>query len=272
MIAFLCHVWYNSRLKKDQKVAVTLSEVKQKEVKMSARSIGFVTKQLAGRGRKDASAPSEWTAQMLADHSVDENEFCEMVASRTRQDVAEVKYMFSMASNVLLDYLRQGYHVNLSDIGFSLALTGKFPSADAAVDPSRNSVRMTVHAKPSFAKAVALSELNLVNVTHPLAAHIFSVMDATLRQDGVIGDPSRVLVTGEGLKVDQSAADEGVCLLDASGAVAATGTILENDAATLDCAFVSLPPAGTYRLEVRARNGAASSFAPAVVRKTVEVK
>lgn len=239
---------------------------------MDARSIGFVTKQIAGQGRKEASAPLEWSAQMLTTRPVDEDEFCEAVAARTRQDAAEVKYMFSMASSVLLDYLRQGCHVNLSDIGFALALTGSFPSADAAADPARNSVRVTVHTKPSFAKAVALSELNLVNVTHPLVARIFSVMDATLRQDGVIGDPSCVLVTGEGLRVDQSASDEGVCLLDASGAQVASGTILENDAATLDCSFAEMPPAGTYRLEIRARNGAASSFAPAVVRKTVEVK
>ena len=81
---------------------------------MTARSIGFITKQIAGHGRRDASVPAEWTALMLAARSVDEDEFCEAVASRTRQNAAEVKYIFSMASSVLLDYLRQGCHVNLA--------------------------------------------------------------------------------------------------------------------------------------------------------------
>ena len=70
----------------------------------------------------------------------------------------------------------------------------------------------------------------------------------------------------------QSAADEWVRLVDAEGTVVATGTILDNDAATLDCSFASMPPPGQYRVEVRARNGAASSFATEVVRKSVEGK
>ena len=239
---------------------------------MTARSIGFITKKIAGHGRRDASVPAEWTALMLAARSVDEDEFCEAVASRTRQNAAEVKYIFSMASSVLLDYLRQGCHVNLSDVGFALALTGKFPSADAAADPSRNSVRVTVHAKSSLAKAVALSELNLVNMAHPLEAHIFSVMDATLNVAGVISDATHVLITGEGLLVDGSAGDEGVWIVDADGNQVAEGRIMENDSASIECAFDEMPPAGNYRIEVRARNGAEKSFAPAMVRKIVEVK
>ena len=55
---------------------------------MTARDIGFITKQIAGHGRRDASAPAEWTALMLAARSVGEDEFCEAVASRTRQNAA----------------------------------------------------------------------------------------------------------------------------------------------------------------------------------------
>ena len=238
---------------------------------MGADSIGFTTRYVAGHGGEDLQS-SSWSAQVIAKRTVDEAEFFAAVAERTRQSVADVGYIFSTAGTVLRDFLRQGCRVNLSDVGFGLTLTGKFPSEDAAPDAARNSVNVRAHASRSFTKALALSELNFVNVTHPLVARIFSVMDATLRQDGVIADPSRVLVTGEGLRVDQSAADEGVSLLDAAGNVVAAGTILENDAATLDCSFAALPPAGSYRLEVRARNGAAASFAPAVVRKSVEVR
>ena len=238
---------------------------------MGAESIEFTTRSVAGHGGEGIASPA-WSAQVIAKRTVDEAEFCAAVAARTRQSAADVGYIFSTAGAVLRDFLRQGCRVNLSDVGFGLTLTGTFPTEDAAPDASRNGVNIRAHASRSLTNALALSEINFVNVTHPLVARIFSVMDATLRQDGVIGDPSRVLITGEGLRVDQSAADEGVCLLDAAGSVVAAGTILENDAATLDCSFASLPPSGTYRLEVRARNGAAASFAPAIVRKSVEVR
>lgn len=238
---------------------------------MNATSIGFSTKKVAGRGRTEGSE-SVWTAQILATRAVDESEFCAAVAQRTRQSAAEVNYMLSTAAEVLRDFLRQGCHVNLADVGFGLALTGTFSSADAAPDAKRNEVRVCAHAKRTLAKSISLAELNLVNITTPLVARIFSVMDATLQRDGVIADPSRVLITGEGLRVDQAADDEGVWLVDAACKRIATGTIIENDAATLDCSFSALPPAGAYRIEVCARNGAAASFAPAVVRKSVEVK
>ena len=238
---------------------------------MSAESIRFTTRSVAGKGGGDA-APSAWSAQVIAKRTVDEDEFFADVAARTRQSVADVSYIFSTAGQALRDFLRQGCRVNLSDVGFSLTLTGKFPTADAAPDAARNAVNIRAHASRKLTDALELSELKFVNVTHPLSAHIFSVMDVTLQQDGVIADPSRVLVAGEGLKINPSAADEGAWLVDAEGEPVATGTILENDVATLDLSFDALPPAGRYRLEVRARNGASPSFAPAVVRKVVEVK
>ena len=237
---------------------------------MSAEKISFTTRFVAGGLNK--SDASKWTAQILAKKSVDDAEFCAAVAERTRQSQADINHIFSVASDVLRDFLRQGRFVNLRDVGFCLSLAGTFPSADAAPDAAHNAVRVSAHAKPVLTKAFQLSELDFVNATHPLKARIFSVMDATLRQDGVIADPSCVLVTGEGLKVDQSAADEGVWLVDSEGKVIATGAIQENDAATLDCSFAAMPPSGTYRIEIRTRNGAPASLAPAIVHKTVEVK
>ena len=40
---------------------------------MTARNIGFITKQIAGHGRREASASAEWTAQMLVARSVECN-------------------------------------------------------------------------------------------------------------------------------------------------------------------------------------------------------
>ena len=236
---------------------------------MNTEHISFTTRALAGRGAGDSP---EWTAQVLANRTVDEAEFCAAVGARLGRSAAEVGYIFSTAGDVLREFLHQGCRVNLSDVGFSLTLTGKFPTEDAAPDESRNAVNVCARATQALKNAFRLSGLDFVNVTRPLEARIFSVMDATLRHDGVICDGSRVLITGEGLRVNQSAADEWVRLIDATGAAVAVGAILENDAATLDCSFAELPPAGMYRVEVSARNGATQTMAPAVVRKTVEVK
>lgn len=238
---------------------------------MDAESIEYTTRNLAGKGW-NADSSSAWTAQVIAKRTVDEAEFFAAVAAKAHQSAAEINYIFSTAGVVLRDFLRQGCHVNLADVGFSIALSGRFPSADAAPDAARNAVKVCAHASRSLKGALKLSELNFVNTTSPLVAHIFSVMDSTLKQDGVVVNASAVLVTGEGLLVDPSAADEGVRILDSTGAEIAVGTILSNTAATLDCSFSALPPPGTYRLEVRARNGASPSLAPAVVRKTFEVK
>ena len=88
----------------------------------------------------------------------------------------------------------------------------------------------------------------------------------------MIADPSRVLVTGERIAIDPSAADEGAWLLNLDGTVAAVATILANDAGSLDCSFASLPPPGEYRFAIRARNGADRSLAPALARKPVTVR
>ena len=236
---------------------------------MNAERIAFTTRAMAGRGAGDSTA---WTAQVLAGRTVSEAEFCAAVGERMGRSTAEIQYIFTTAGDVLREFLRQGCRVNLSDVGFCLTLTGKFPSEDAAPDESRNAVNICARATRALKETFRLPELGFVNVTRPLTARIFSVMDSTLCQDGVIADGSRVLITGEGLRIDTSAADEWVRLVDASGAVVAAGTILDNDAATLDCSFAELPPAGSYRVEVSARNGAEPSRAPAVVRKSVEVK
>ena len=133
---------------------------------MNTESIEFTTRSVAIRKRDD-SVPS-WTAQILSKKAVDDEEFCAAVAERTRQSLADVNYIFTVASDVLKDFLRQGRRVNLRDVGFGLTLTGKFPSADAAPDAVRNAVRVSASAKPSLAKAFDLSELSFENVMRPL--------------------------------------------------------------------------------------------------------
>ena len=237
---------------------------------MEKAEITFATRLVAGSGAPDAR--KSWSAQVMPVRSVDEAEFAAAVARRTNQSVGTVAYLLSAAAETLRDFLRQGCSVNLSDVGFSLSLTGKLSSSDAAPNAASNKVCVRAHASRCLAHAFRLDDFALRNSTEPLSARIFSVMDATTQMDGEIADPSRVLVTGERLLIDRSAADEGAWLLNLDGTVAAAATILANDAGSLDCSFAALPPPGAYRFAIRARNGADGSRAPALARKPVEVK
>ena len=237
---------------------------------MNKEEIWFTTRHVAGSG--GVAAQEKWSALVLPSRTVDEDEFAAAVARRTNQSAAAVAYTLSSAAETLRDFLRQGCAVNLSDVGFRLTLTGTFPTADAAPDSARNKVRVRAHTSLRLAKAFGLDDLALRNTTAALTARIFSVMDAMLQEDGVIADPSRVLVTGERIAIDPSAADEGAWLLNLDGTVAAVATILANDAGSLDCSFASLPPPGEYRFAIRARNGADRSLAPALARKPVTVR
>ena len=237
---------------------------------MEKAEITFATRLVAGSGAPGAR--KSWSAQVMPVRSVDEAEFAAAVSRRTNQSVGTVAYLLSAAAETLRDFLRQGCSVNLSDVGFSLSLTGKLSSSDAAPDAPSNKLRVRAHATRRLANTFRLDDFALRNATEPLSARIFSVMDVTTQTDGEIADPSRVLVTGEGLLIDQSAADEGAWLLNLDGTVAAAATILANDAGTLDCSFAALPPPGEYRFAIRARNGADRSRAPALARKPVEVK
>lgn len=237
---------------------------------MDKEEIRFTTRHVAGSG--GVATQEKWSALILPSRTVDEDEFAAAVARRTNQSAAAVAYTLSSAAETLRDFLRQGCAVNLSDVGFRLTLTGTFPTADAAPDASRNEVRVRAHTSLRLAKAFGLDDLTLRNTTAALTARIFSVMDATLQEDGVIAAPSRVLVTGERIGIDPSADDEGAWLLNLDGSVAAVATILANDAGSLDCSFATLPPPGEYRFAIRARNGADRSLAPALARKPVTVR
>ena len=237
---------------------------------MEKADVSFTTRPVAGHGASGEGRT--WTAQVLPVRSVDEDEFAAAVAQRTHQSAASVAYMFSMAAETLRDFLRQGCSVNLQDIGFSLSLTGKFASADARPDASLNNVHVRAHATRRLSKAFGLADFSWHNEVESLSARIFSVMDSTVQEDGVIAAPSRVLVTGERIGIDPSADDEGAWLLNLDGSVAAVATILANDAGSLDCSFASLPPPGEYRFAIRARNGADRSLAPALARKPVMVR
>ena len=79
-------------------------------------------------------------------------------------------------------------------------------------------------------------------------------------------------MAGINILVDPANSDEGAWLMAKDGTVAATPTIVANDAATMDLSFATLPPDGEYTLVVKARSGAPTDFAPAVAHRNVTVK
>ena len=68
---------------------------------------------------------------------------------------AEAVRAWNALGLILKDYLRKGYACDLGFVRFSFAISGTFPSADAAFDPARN--KLYVVATPSDAIRNALA-------------------------------------------------------------------------------------------------------------------
>ena len=168
------------------------------------------------------------------------------------------------------EILQTGRNVNLDWVAFTIALTGSFEKANSPFTPGQNALMVRAHARPALRDCLA--DVTPRNATGGLKAAILSVMDNAAMQEGVITVPTKVLVAGTNILIDPTHEDEGCWLVAKNGDVAATPTVLANDASTLDLDFGELPPDGDYTLVVKARTGASTDLAPAVARRNVTVQ
>ena len=166
--------------------------------------------------------------------------------------------------------LKSGRNVNLETVGFSINLKGKFGSKDDAFSPSRNTLAVSAYAKPILRDC--LKGVSLRNVTSGLKANVFSVTDDHALVEGVVTVASRVLVAGVDILITAGNDDEGVWVLDRTGEIAATPTVLANTVGSLDLDLGELPPDGDYTLVVKTRSGASTDYAPATARKSFTIR
>ena len=210
-----------------------------------------------------------WQGYPLPNRTIEAEEFAVLVAKDTRLDPLDVQYVWNKTGTAVQAYACDGHPVDLDWLSFDIAILGSFENPDAPFDLSRNRMVVRAHVRPPVRDCV--SAIVPTNVNPGLVAKIQSVMDSVAQAEGVITVASKVLVSGSGLLIDQSRADEGVTLCAKSGETVATPSILANDSSTLDLAFDALPPDGDYVLVVKARNGESTDRKLVIARRIVTV-
>ena len=212
--------------------------------------------------------PQKWIGQIITNGTASPEAVAALVAESTRQSVSDVMYTNTKTGEAVRRLLREGWNVNLDWVAFIIALTGSFQSVDDGFDPARNALVVRAHARPFLRDCLA--SVTPRNATGGLKASIQSVIDSAAQSEGTI-TTTTVYVAGLNILVDGNP-DEGVWLVAKDGAIAATPTIVANDASTMDLAFAALPADGDYTLVVKARSGASTDYAPAVARRNVTVR
>ena len=211
---------------------------------------------------------SGWVGQIITNGTASPEAVAALVAESTRQSVSDVMYTNTKTGEAVRWLLREGQNVNLDWVAFVISLTGSFQSVDDGFDPARNALVVRAHARPFLRDCLA--SVTPRNVTGGLKATIQSVIDSAAQSEGTI-TTTTVYVAGLNILVDGNP-DEGVWLVAKDGAIAATPTIVANDASTMDLSFAALPADGDYTLVVKARSGASTDYAPAVARRNVTVR
>ena len=216
------------------------------------------------------AARGGWYGRPVLSASVSSEQMARYVAEELNISQAIVLCIYRRTDEAVVEMLQSGHNVNLDLVGYSINLKGSFAYGDSDFDASRNVLEVSAYAKRTLRSCLA--GIPTRNVTDGLKASIFSVMDGTAAEEGVITVPSKVLVGGLNIHVDANP-DEGVWLVTKKGEIVATPDILENTSGTMDLDFGELTmDDGEYVLEIRARGGASTDFAPAVARRTVTVR
>lgn len=209
-----------------------------------------------------------WQGRIPVKGQASPEEVAAMVADSTRQSVSDVLYTHTKTGEAVRWLLRMGKNVNLDWVSFIIALTGSFARIDSAFDRERNALIVRANARQFIRDC--LIGITPRNAISGLKARIDSVMDGSADMEGVIST-SLVYAAGLNLLVGD-APDEGVKLISSDGATVCTPRIVANTATTLDLSFDELPPDGSYTLEVKARSGASTDYAPATARRNVTVR
>jgi len=227
----------------------------------------FRTRQIQG---SITGVQGNWYARPILNAGISAEQVAQCVASELKLPLSLVVYVYSRINETVVELLKSGRNVNLDLVGFSINLKGTFDYCDSEFDAERNALEVSAYAKQALRNC--LKDITPRNVTNGLAASIFSVMDGTAAEEGVITVPSKVLVGGLNILVDANA-DEGVWLVSKKGEIVATPAVLANTTGTMDLDFGALTmDDGEYVLEIHARSGASTDLAPAVARRTVTIR
>ena len=221
-----------------------------------------------------ASEASEWYGKLLLGLGISEWQVAVDVANETGMTPYQVLHVFECRGKAIMTALKSGRNVNTPLVGYRINMTGGLERSDSEFDPALNALEVSAYAKPLLRDCLKREGIVPHNTVPHLTASLGSVMDSVAREEGVLTVPERGLGAGRNLLIGNHP-DEGLRLLTKKGELAATPTVLANDSGTIDFAlgdgFAALED-GEYVLELSARNGASTDYAPAVTRKAVTIR
>ena len=232
------------------------------------KSIAFSLKKIPGA----LTDKTLFRASVQANGMVGHEELAQLMAERTKQDVASCRYFLDVLSSEIDNQFLEGNRIELGRLLTGFAIRGTFTSEDDQFDPKKHKLVATVRMLDPLREAISSAVPE--NVTVGLTCLVGSVMDAVTKRISEIAGSNRVLIQGRRLGITPDNPDEGVWLADPkSGQIIATATIDRSDSQTIDCVFTELPKPGKYTLVIGCRNGARETLAPAIARvKDVVVK
>ena len=184
----------------------------------------------------------------------------EMARRGAVNDVSTYRYFLNLLHEIVAERTLAGYRLKTEFFETGLSIRGTFDNVDDEFDPKRHRVLPTVCATKAFKTAVAAAEV--VNVSKPLKAKVFSLMDSITKSLNSFIGRHVVYMQGENLGICTDNPDEGV-FLASKGKTVAVAEVLKSDAQIIDCRFNEPPPPGKYDLIVHCRNGTDPAFSPA---------
>ena len=142
----------------------------------------------------------------------------EMARRGAVNDVPTCRYLLGLLHEIIAEKTLAGYRLKTEFFETGLSIRGTFGSVDDEFDPKRHKVLPTVCTTKAFKAAVAAAEV--VNVSKPLKAKVFSLMDAFTKSLNAFIGSHEIHMQGDSLGICPDNPDEGVFLLSKGKMVA----------------------------------------------------
>ena len=186
---------------------------------------------------------------------ISETDFLARLAQKAGQDPVQARYWLDSFRDVLFGYLADNKAVDLNFLYGKLYVGGSLNSVTDQPTKEANPIRPRIFAKGALAAAIAM--LDVANDTQTIQALINEVMqDDASDRNRIEAANKRIVITGNGLKLDPDREDNGVWLENlTTGTKIATGEVSYSDESTIFVKFTTLPSTGRYKLVVATRNG-----------------
>jgi len=212
-----------------------------------------------------------YRANVQTNGTITQDQLATVLAEKTKQDKSLVQYFLFALNEEMEKQILAGYRINLGQLATGFAIRGSFLSEDDRFDAARHTLVPTVRTLEPLKSALAA--IGAENITIGLTCTVGSLMDSVTKETNAITGTHEVHIQGVNLGISPDNPDEGVTLVDDTGAIKATATVTSSDPQMIVCSFPTPPAPGEYTLVVSCRNGNRESLAPAVgTLKKVAVK